>query len=143
MANKEVIVDSGLCTYDIKDKEGRLLGQFTFNPSDTGIAERYEEVKKQLTNLKKDFGKRAEKKTLAEQLNELDAIVYEKIDYLLGAEVSASIFSIMGPFSPLSNGQFFFENVLAAITQIIQNETGERVKKISGKIRKHTSKYHG
>lgn len=140
--SEQIKIDSGLKTYDVVDKERRLLCQITFNPSDTGIAERYEEVKKQLTNLKKDFGKRAEKKTLVEQLKELDSIVYEKIDYLLGAEVSASIFSIMGPFSPLSNGQFFFENVLAAITQIIQSESNENREKLNKKIIKHTKKYH-
>lgn len=141
MANKEVIVDSGLCTYDIKDKEGRLLGQFTFNPSDTDIVKRHEKV---VSAFEKMEIPDMNGNNLAKGLEKIDSFIYEQINYLLDSkEVAESFFSIMGPLSPLASGQFFVESVLDAIGQAIQNETGERVKKISGKIRKHTSKYHG
>ena len=142
MANKkEVIVDSGLCTYDIKDKEGRLLGEFTFNPSDTDIVKRHGKVveafeKMEIPEMSGD--------NLADGLDKIDKFIYEQIDYLLDSkEVAATFFSIMGPLSPLASGQFFVESVLDAIGQAITNETGERVRKIAGKIKKHTSKYHG
>lgn len=141
MANKEVIVDSGLCTYDIKDKEGRLLGQFTFNPSDTDIVKRHEKV---VSAFEKMEIPDMNGENLAKGLEKIDSFIYEQINYLLDSkEVAESFFSIMGPLSPLASGQFFVESVLDAIGQAIQMETGERVKKISGKIRKHTSKYHG
>ena len=141
MANKEVIVDSGLCTYDIKDKEGRLLGQFTFNPSDTDIVKRHEKV---VSAFEKMEIPDMNGNNLAKGLEKIDSFIYEQINYLLDSkEVAESFFSIMGPLSPLASGQFFIESVLDAIGQAIQMETGERVKKISGKIRKHTSKYHG
>lgn len=141
MALKEVLIDSGLCTYDIKDKEGRSFGQFTFNPSDTDIVKRHEKVvaafeKMEISDMSKD--------NLAKGLEDIDKFIYEQINYLLDSkEVAETFFSIMGPLSPLASGQFFVESVLDAIGQAIQLETGERVKKISGKIRKHTSKYHG
>ena len=141
MANKEVIVDSGLCTYDIKDKEGRLLGQFTFNPSDTDIVKRHEKV---VSAFEKMEIPDMNEGNLAKGLEKMDLFICEQINYLLDSEDAAeSFFSIMGPLSPLASGQFFVESVLDAIGQAIQMETGERVKKISGKIRKHTSKYHG
>lgn len=140
--SEQIKIDSGLQTYDVVDKDGRLFCQITFNPSDTGIAKRYEEVKRRLFVLKNDFSKKAKKKSILEQLNELDAIVYEQVDYLLDAKVSESIFSIMGPFSPLPGGQFFFENVLAAISQIIQSESGQNVEKVREKVSKYTKKYH-
>ena len=141
MANKEVIVDSGLCTYDIKDKEGRLLGQFTFNPSDTDIVKRHEKVVSAFENMEIPDMKGD---NLAKGLEKIDSFIYEQINYLLDSkEVAESFFSIMGPLSPLASGQFFVESVLDAIGQAIQNETGERVRKVAGKIRKHTSKYHG
>ena len=141
MANKEVIVDSGLCTYDIKDKEGRLLGQFTFNPSDTDIVKRHEKV---VSAFEKMEIPDMNGENLAKGLEKIDSFIYEQINYLLDSkEVAESFFSIMGPLSPLASGQFFVESVLDAIGQAIQNETGERVRKIAGKIRKHTSKYHG
>ena len=141
MANKEVIVDSGLCTYDIKDKEGRLLGQFTFNPSDTDIVKRHEKV---VSAFEKMEIPDMNGENLVKGLEKIDSFIYEQINYLLDSkEVAESFFSIMGPLSPLASGQFFVESVLDAIGKAIQMETGERVKKISGKIRKHTSKYHG
>lgn len=141
MASKEVIVDSGLCTYDIKDKEGRLLGQFTFNPSDTDIVKRHEKV---VSAFEKIEIPDMNGNNLAKGLEKIDSFIYEQINYLLDSkEAAETFFSIMGPLSPLASGQFFIESVLDAIGQAIQMETGERVKKISGKIRKHTSKYHG
>ena len=129
MANKEVIVDSGLCTYDIKDKEGRLLGQFTFNPSDTDIVKRHEKV---VSAFEKMEIPDMNGNNLAKGLEKIDSFIYEQINYLLDSkEVAESFFSIMGPLSPLASGQFFVESVLDAIGQAIQNETGERVKKIS------------
>ena len=140
--SEQIKIDNGLKTYDVVNKDGKFLCQITFNPTDTGIAKRYEEVKRRLFVLKNGSGRKSKKKSIVEQLNELDAIAYEQIDYLLGANVSESIFSITGPFSPLPNGQFFFENVLAAISQIIQEKSKVNTAKVEEKINKYTNKYH-
>ena len=141
MGNK-IVIDDGYKTYDIVNKEGRLLGQFSFNPSDTGIIHRHAEVVKSLEELKMSISSNDEKNSLDEALKEVEAVIYEKINYLLDADVAESFFSIMGPLSPLASGQYYIESVLDAIGQAIQAETGERVKKINRKISKHTSKYH-
>lgn len=140
--SEQIKIDSGLKTYDVVNKDGKLLCQITFNPTDTGIAKRYEEVKRRLFVLKNGSGRKSKKKSIVEQLNELDAIVYEQVDYLLDAKVSESIFSIAGPFSPLPSGKFFFESVLAGISQIIQEESKVNTAKIEEKINKYTNKYH-
>ena len=140
--SEQIKIDNGLKTYDVVDKDGKFFCQITFNPTDTGIAKRYQEVKRRLFVLKNDSSRKSKKKSILEQLNELDAIVYEQIDYLLGASVSESIFSVAGPFSPLPNGQFFFENVLSAICQIVQEESRVNTAKVEEKINKHTNKYH-
>ena len=142
MGNK-IVIDDGYKTYDIENKEGRLLGQFSFNPSDTGIIHRHAEVVKSLEELEMSFSSNDEKKSRDEVLKEVEEAIYEKINYLLDADVAESFFSIMGPLSPLASGQYYIESVLDAIGQAIQAETGERVKKINRKISKHTSKYHG
>ena len=142
MGNK-IVIDDGYKTYDIENKEGRLLGQFSFNPSDTGIIHRHAEVVKSLEELEMSISSNDEKKSLDEALKEVETVIYEKINYLLDADVAESFFSIMGPLSPLASGQYYIESVLDAIGQAIQAETGERVKKINRKISKHTSKYHG
>ena len=137
MGNK-IVIDDGFKTYDIENQDGKLLGQFSFNPSDTNIVHRHAEVVEALEKLEIPDGK-----DLVSTLGEIEKVLYEKINYLLDSDVAESFFSIMGPLSPLANGQFFIETVLDAIGQAIQAETGERVKKINGKIRKHTLKYHG
>lgn len=73
----------------------------------------------------------------------MDAIVYEKVDYLLNAQASEKIFSVMGPFSLLEDGDFYVEVVLKAIGQTIKNENAEYAKKLEEKVNKHTAKYHG
>ena len=140
--SEQIKVVDGSKTYDLVNQEGKLLGQLTFNPSDTNILERHAEVMKQLNKLKEDFGKTVRKTTVNEDIAEIDRIVYEKIDYLLNADVSKTLFSIMGPFSPLANGQFFVENVMDAIGNVIQADTEKQSKKIRQKIDKHTAKYH-
>lgn len=137
MANK-IVINDGYKTYDIENQDGKLLGQFSFNPSDTNIVHRHAEVVEALEKLEIPDGK-----DLVSTLGEIEKVLYEKINYLLDSDVAESFFSIMGPLSPLANGQFFIETVLDAIGQAIQAETGERVKKINGKIKKHTLKYHG
>ena len=136
-------INDGYKTYDIVNQDDKLLGQFSFNPSDTNIIKRHAEVVEALEKLELDISAKEDENGLYEALKEVEAVVYEKINYLLDADVAEKFFSIMGPFSPLASGQFFIETVIDAIGQAINAETGERVKKINSKIKKHTSKYHG
>lgn len=142
MGNK-IVINDGFKTYDIENQDGKLLGQFSFNPSDTNIIHRHAEVVEALEKLELDISTTTEEKILDEAFKTVESVVFEKIDYLLNAKVSDNFFSIMGPFTPLANGQYFIESVIDAIGQAIQAETGERVQKINSKIKKHTSKYHG
>ena len=136
-------INDGYKTYDIVNQDDKLLGQFSFNPSDTNIIKRHAEVVEALEKLELDISAKKDETSLDEAFKAVEAVVYEKINYLLNADVAENFFSIMGPFSPLASGQYFIETVIDAIGQAIQAETGERVKKINSKIKKHTSKYHG
>lgn len=140
--SEQIKVADGTKTYDLVNQDGKLLGRLTFNPSDTNILERHAEVMKQLHKLKEDFGKKVNTATISEDMAEVDGIVYEKIDYLLNADVSKTLFSVMGPFTPLANGQFFVENVMDAIGKVMQADIEKQSKKIRQKIDKHTVKYH-
>lgn len=134
-------INDGYKTYDIVNQDDKLLGQFSFNPSDTNIVHRHAEVVEALEKLELSISSSGEK-NLDESLKEIESVIYEKINYLLDADVADKFFKIMGPLSPLANGQLFIESVLDAIGQAINIETGERVRKINSKIQKHTSKYH-
>ena len=96
---------------------------------------------RELALLKMKFAKRTAKTDMAKMLREADAVVYEKVDYMLNAPVSEKIFSVMGPFSPLENGKFYVEVILKAIAQAIREENEERARQVEEKISKHTEKY--
>ena len=139
--SEQIKVSNGRKTYDLVDENGKVLGQLTFNPSDTKIMERHAEVMRQLQKMKEDFAKSVRKSTIMEDLEEIDKIVYEKIDYLLNADVSKTLFSVMGPFSLLENGQFYVEHVLDVLGKVIQKDGNAKAKKINDKIKKYTAKY--
>ena len=105
-------------TYNIADKNGKVLGQITFNPKDADIAKRFDVVVKRLENLIKKI----EEKPEEEQAKEIDTFMYENMDYLLNAKISKVFFSILKPSAVLESGQFFFEQVLEVIGTIIEKE---------------------
>ena len=142
MSNK-ITINTGFKTYDLVNEKDELLGQISFNPSDVNITQRYKKVVDDLEKM--DVGEKPsnEADDLIESIRKVDEIIYEKINYLTNADIAATLFSIMGPFSPMPTGQYFVEYIMEMIGNIITQETGARVKKMSEHIQKHTKKYHG
>lgn len=135
-----ITIDDGLKTYDIVNKSGKLLGQFSFNPSDTGLINRYKEVSANIIDLgkrlSKENGTNEEKNRIAEDF------IKEQFDYLFNTNISETFFSIMGPLSLLGD-QTFTEVVMNAVANVVKKESGVHLKKLEMRINKHTSKYHG
>lgn len=131
----DIIIDDGSKVYNIKNKQGKMLGKFEFRPSDTNIVERYEEVVDFFNNFtvpenKDDAIKTAEKEMI------------DKMSYLIGADSKEAFFSIMGPFSALASGELFIENVIGAISKVIEKELSVRTKKVQRRMNKYVAKYH-
>ena len=141
--SNQIIIDDGFKTYELINKDKKVLGVISFNPSDVNIAKRYKKVVDEFerTDFKPKTGKSAE--DTIEAIEELDKFVYEQIDYLMDTPISENLFSIMGPFSIMASGQYFVEYIMEVVGNIITKETGARVKKMNKRIQKHTSKYHG
>ena len=139
--SEQIKIEDSVKTYDLVNSEGELLCQISFNPSDVNILKRHAKIQRDLEKLKLSL-KDSSGENTAEEFEQLDSIVYEKIDYLLNARVSEKIFSIMGPVSPLASGQFFMEHILEVIGQIIEREQDTKIKKMRAKIDKYTKKYH-
>ncbi len=135
-------------TVRIKDHTGKILTEFSFNPSDANIVERYNNFVNGFDDLKaqiEEYENTTEKETYEKGLEKLGIInqrIYEKVNYLLNADVADSIFSVMGALSPLPSGDYYFTFILEQIGKKIQNATGARIKKMDMKIKKHTAKYH-
>ena len=142
MSNK-ITINTGFKTYDLVNEKDELLGQISFNPSDVNIAQRYKKVVEELEKMDISEKPSNETEDLIESIRKVDEIIYEKINYLTNADIAETLFSIMGPFSPMPTGQYFVEYIMEVIGNIITQETGARVKKMNKRIQKHTSKYHG
>lgn len=133
--NNDIIIDDGSKVYNIKNKQGKMLGRFEFRPSDTSIVNRYDEVVDYFNNFtipeKTDQALRAAEKEIT-----------EKMSYLIGGNAEDAFFSIMGPFSALASGELFVENVLGAISKVIEKEMDVRTKRAQRRMNKYVAKYH-
>lgn len=145
MASEQLLIEDGLKVYDLANKDGKVYGQIVFNPSDTNIVKRYEDslngIQKIISMIEEP--KYKEKMNSKNPFSDIDPMVYKNVNDLLGNDQAADlIFSVCGPFSPLPSGQFYIESVYLAIGQVIEKETGTRLKKINSKVKKYTGKYH-
>lgn len=133
--SNDIIIDDGSKVYNIKNKQGKLLGKFEFRPSDTNIVKRYEEVVDFFNNFKAPD-------STEESVKEVEKEMVDKISYLIGGNAEESFFSILGPFSALASGELFIENVLSSVASVIEREMSVRTKKVQRRLNKYVQKYH-
>lgn len=130
----DIIIDDGSKVYNIKNKQGKMLGKFEFRPSDTNIVKRYEDVVDFFNNFTVPEDTEQAIKTAEKEMT-------DKMSYLIGADAGEAFFSIMGPFSALSSGELFIENVLNAISKVIEKEMSVRTQKVQRRVNKYVAKY--
>lgn len=130
----DIIIDDGSKVYNIKNKRGKILGKFTFRPSDTNIVNRYEEVIEFFNSFKIPEDTEQAIKVAEKEMT-------EKMSYLIGGDAGESFFSIMGPFSALASGELFVENVLNSVANVIERELSIRTKKVQHRMNKYVAKY--
>ncbi len=117
---------TGIKTYDLVDKRGNLIVQLVIDSADVNIVQRYAEVIQDINKAKMELRKGAKKTRgkFIKCLEEANKQAFEKINYLLGADVAKELLSVMGAFSPMPSGQFFVEYILEIIGGIIDKEIG-------------------
>lgn len=132
---QNISINSGLKTYDIQNQDGEVIGQFTFNPFDTGLIYRVgvfeEKLKRALQKKIKD----------AKGLGELEALIKKEIDRLFKAPVSKTFFGIMGPLSPMPGGECFAEVVVGELVTIVKAEREAVLKKDVEKMEEYLKDY--
>ena len=130
----KLTVDTGAVTVQVEDENGKLLGQFDFNPTDSNILKRYGHVVDFFNGLSLDEGL-----SETEQLAQMDALADDiggQFDLLLGGEVAAGLFAQCGPLTVMRDGRFFFEAVLEGVGSVIESVTKKRLDKKLARIRK-------
>lgn len=133
---ERIKINDGYKSYEIVNQDDKVLGVFRFNPADSNIVEKYNDVVESLQTAIAPAEQGDE-----ETISRASSLIREKMDDLFGEDTSKTFFSITGPLSPLSNGQFFAENILEAIGAIIEKEMEARVKKVRERMNKYTDKY--
>lgn len=134
---ERIQINDGSKSYEIVNQNDKVLGVFTFNPSDMNIIDKYNDVVESLKTATEKMSTGKE-----EGLTEASSLIREKMDILFGEDTSKTFFSITGPLTPLSNGQLFVENVLEEIGAIVEKEMNVRVKKVRERMDKYTEKYN-
>lgn len=128
-------VKTGALNVVLTNEDDTEIGRFSFNPVDLNIIRRYEEV---VANLEKmEVPEDATEKDILELSDRLE----EQIDYLLNSKASKSVFAICNPLTLTESGDFFIENIIVEIADVIEQVTDQRIKKKQAKIKRATSKY--
>lgn len=129
-------VKTGALNVILTNEDDEEIGRFPFNPVDLNIVRRYEEV---VDNLEKmELPEDATEQDILELSDKLEG----QIDYLLNSKASKSVFAICNPLTLTESGDFFIENIIVEIADIIEQVTDQRIKKKQAKIKRATSKYH-
>lgn len=129
-------VKTGALNVILTNENDEEIGRFPFNPVDLNIVRRYEEV---VANLEKmELPEDATEQDILELSDKLEG----QIDYLLNSKASKSVFAICNPLTLTESGDFFVENIIVEIADIIEQVTDQRIKKKQTKIKRATSKYH-
>ncbi len=135
---ERIKIDDGSKSYEIVNTEDRLIGTFTFNPSDTNIVQKYDAV---VDSLDKYFDEIKGANFTKESFIAAQDAIIDKFSELVGEDASKTFFSICGPFTPMQNGNLYLQNVIEAVAGIIEKETQKRMKNVQSKMDKYLEGY--
>lgn len=133
---EELVINTGTRRYTVKDEHGRLMGTLFWNPADTGILERYNEVVAYFDSIV------VPEDGTEQFIIDTNKGIVEKLSYMLNEDTSESLFSKVAPLSILANGNVFVYELLEKIAMLVEKESKVRVKRANTKINKYTQRYH-
>nr|DAH20662.1 MAG TPA: tail assembly chaperone [Caudoviricetes sp.] len=125
--------------YEFLDASGKPLFTISFHASDIAIIHRYDEVITYLNKL--DMSTLQSAENTSEELVRIENELAEQLDKMFNANISEQIYSVMSPFTPLSSGKLYIEEIIEKIGGLIEAETGARLKKVQSRMSKYTAKY--
>ena len=131
------VLDRGLQTFDISDPDGTVVGSIRLNPSDLGLAARWAEAGKKIGELTQ-----APMDTV-EAIGSLDEQIKAQIDFAFGSPVSVVLFQGASSLALCADGRLVVENVLDAITPVIQGAQQAAVKASAEHVKGYAKKYQG
>ena len=138
MAAEKTII-TGVRIYPIKNELGEVISNIHFNPTDSNLMHRFNEVDKYLKKLSESLPEDGSP-TMEEEIA-LNKEIAEKFNYLTGHGAGNELFSYCGALTITSNGSIYCMNVLNLIKELIDEGVPERIEKFNKTVEKHTAEY--
>lgn len=135
MEKEILIIDDGTKDYAFQNNKGEIFAEFSFNPADTGIVERFKGV----VDFFQTYDYSIKGDTL-EFIEKFSAEIKEKYALLLGGNADG-LFMKYSPMSIMGNGDFYAEVILEQVGSIIEKEMDVKFAEKKAKIQKATAKY--
>lgn len=144
----DIIVNSGLVTYNVVFEDRGISVPISFNPNDMNMLTRLEESQKNIEkateeipddiNVSEDSENISEYSEIIKKIND---IVYKEIDNIFGNAISKKIFQFCSPLSADKNGITFIERFMNAIAPVMQRDIQQAQAESDKRIAKHIAKY--
>lgn len=125
---------------EIVDADGVVTGFFRFNPTDTGIIDRFENLEKYFKDKQKYLSSIQDSKDF--DINELIAEIKGEFDKLMNYEgAGETLFKNCSPLAIRPNGEIYSVYVMNTLLNFMKSEFKTRSKKAEANIGKYTNKY--
>lgn len=125
---------------EIVDADGNVTGYFRFNPTDTAIIERFENLEKYFKDKQKYLASVQDSNDF--DINKLICDIKNEFDKLMNYEgAGETLFKNCSPLAIRSNGEVHAVYVMNTLANFIQSEFRSRSKKAEANISKYTNKY--
>lgn len=72
--------------------------------------------------------------------NEIDSFIKNKVNYIFGYDISATVFGIASSVSVTRNGEYYFDNFLNSVLPLVEREYQVRIKATNERIKKYTDR---
>lgn len=137
----QLTVDDGSRRFEIKNLRGEVVGEFSLTPSDLGIYERYAQMQDEVNDIvapMEGVGEQSDIMQLGGALEQTRERLYAAIDRMFGRKGAAQ--KLFGPLHPLTpvDGRFYFDRVLEAVGNQINDTFREELEKFNANVEKYT-----
>lgn len=131
----DISYNSGFQIFNFRDEDGELITSFKINPSDIGLMARCEEVSA-FFEKEKAFLEDAQ---TPQQMLEINNVIENKINYLLGTE---DVFKKpLTATTVMPDGIIFAELLMNTVLSVVKPEIEKRNKAKKERLDKYVSKY--
>lgn len=133
----DISYNSGFQIFNFRDEDGELITSFKINPSDIGLMARCEEVS---AFFEKEKAFLEDAKT-PQQMLEINNVIEEKINYLLGTEENNVFKKPLTATTVMPDGMIFAELLMNTVLSVVKPEIEKRSKAKKERLDKYVSKY--